>query len=47
DRFPVAWQYRDQPFLYFLALQVHGYATDPYYFQKLVKIYRQLKGGEL
>jgi len=46
-RYPWAWQYRDQPLLYFLGLQVDGYATDPEYFVKLVNVYRQLKGGEL
>jgi len=43
----IAYKHRNEPILYFLALKIEGYATDPYYFQKLMKVYRQLKGGEL
>ncbi|MHC1623624.1 MAG: glycoside hydrolase family 73 protein [Candidatus Methanospirareceae archaeon] len=44
--YPLAYRYRDNAYMYFLALQKEGYATDPKYFTKLCWIYNYLKGGE-
>ncbi len=40
SRYKTAWTYRHDPIMYFHELQIAGYATDPDYANKLVRIYQ-------